>query len=132
MRRSISLTLLSLALTLVFGGSALADPGAPGTIPTSVFGGTYFAMSEDGSTIGFKMPDGRIRWEVNGTPISNYGVNDATLAQAVGFDDPTVLVLGGSIRGTYFAASEDGTAMAFRMPDGTIRWEIDGIPIFSH
>ena len=132
MRRSLSITLLSLALILVFGGSALADPGAPGTIPTSVFGGTYFAMSEDGSTVGFKMPDGHIRWEVNGVPISNYGVNDVTLAEAVGFDDPSVLVFGGTISGTYFAASLDGTAMAFKMPDGTIRWELNGVPIFTH
>jgi outer membrane protein assembly factor BamB len=132
MRRSISITLLSLALTLVFGGSAFADPGTPGVVPVSIFGGTYFAMSEDGTAIAFKMPDGRIRWEINGVPISNYGVNDVTLAEAVGFDDPNVLVLGGAIGGTYFGSSEDGTAMSFKMPDGTIRWELNGVPIFTH
>jgi len=39
--------------------------------------------------------------------------------------------VGGVVGGTYFAASADGTAMAFKMPDGTLRWEIDGIPLFQ-
>lgn len=131
MRRWMTTSLLTLTLALVFGGAALAETGTPGTIPTSIFGGTYFAMSEDGSTIGFRMPGGQLRWEVNGVPISNFGVDDVAKAAVFGFDAPEVLVFGGSIRGTFFAASADGTAMGFTMPDGTVRWEIDGVPVFT-
>ena len=132
MRRWLAIPLLAATLMLGSGGSALADPLLPGVAPTSLLGGTYFAMSEDGMAIAFKMPDGHIRWELNGVPISNYGVNDVGQATVLGFDAATVLVFGGTVRGTFFAASEDGSAMGYRMPDGTVRWEINGVPVFTH
>lgn len=126
MRQLLIVPFLAVALLLGFGGAALAD----GTVPVSIFGGSYFGMSDDHSAIAFKMPDGRIRWEVNGVPISNYGVDDVARAAMVGYESPQVLVLYGRIRGTYFASSSDGSAIAYRMPDGTLRWEINGVPIF--
>lgn len=126
MRRSLITPILAVALLVAFGGAALADQ----TVPVSIFGGTYFGMSDDHSAIAFKMPDGRIRWELNGVPISNYGVDDVARAASVGYESPQVLVLYGRIRGTYFAASSDGSAIAYRMPDGTLRWELNGVPIF--
>lgn len=122
-----AIAVLVLSLLLAMGSVASADPG----VPTSVFGGAYFAMSSDGQAVAFKLSDGHLRWEVAGIPVSNYGVNNVVMATAVGFDSPLVLVLGGAIGGTYFAASSDGTAMAFKMPDGTLRWEINGIPLFQ-
>ena len=124
MRRSISTPILAIALTFALGGAALADPAAP----VSLFSGTYFAMSADQSAIAFKMPDGRVRWEISGVPISNYGVDDAARAASVGFDSALVLVPYGTIRGTFFGASADGSVMGFLMPDGMTRWELNGIP----
>ena len=130
MRRSISTSILAIALTFALGGAALADP----TVPTSIFPGTYFAMSMDQSAVAFQMPDGHLRWEIDGVPISNYGVDDTARAASVGlvgfvgFDSARVLVPYGLIRGTFFGASSDGSVMGFRMPDGTTRWELNGIP----
>ena len=124
MRRFILTPVLTLVLAVALGGAALADP----TVPVSIFGGTYFGMSDDHSAVAWKMPDGRIRWEIDGVPISNYGVDDVARAASVGFDSPQVLVLYGRIRGTYFGSSLDGSAMGYRMPDGTIRWELNGVP----
>ncbi|HEY8807442.1 MAG TPA: hypothetical protein VIN70_07655, partial [Candidatus Limnocylindria bacterium] len=124
MRRFILTPMLTLVLAVALGGAALADP----TVPVSIFAGTYFGMSEDQSAIAWQMPDGHLRWEINDVPISNYGVNDTALAASVGFDSPQVLVLYGRIRGTYFGASQDGSVMGFLMPDGMIRWELNGIP----
>ena len=125
MRRSIiSTSILAIALTLALSGAALAEP----TLPTSIFPGTYFAMSADQSAVAFKMPDGHLRWEISGVPISNYGVDDTARAATIGFDSPQVLVLYGRIRGTYFGASADGSVMAFLMPDGMTRYELNGVP----
>ena len=124
MRRSISASILSVALTVALSGAALAAPA----VPTSIFPGTYFAMSADQSAVAFAMPDGHLRWEINGVPISNYGGDDVARAASVGFDSPQVLVLYGRIRGTYFGASADGSVMAFLMPDGMTRYELNGVP----
>ena len=132
MRRWVATPVLAAMLMLGASSSALADPSVPGVAPTSIFGGTYFAMSEDGMAVGFKMPDGHVRWEINGVPISNYGVNDVAQATVLGFDAANVLVVGGNVRGVFFAASADGTAMGYRMPDGSIRWEMNGEPIATH
>lgn len=123
MRNLVLTPLLAILLTLALGGAALADPA-----PVSIFAGTYFGMSDDHSAIAFKMPDGHVRWEINGVPISNYGVDDAARAASVGFDSALVLVPYGRIRGTFFAASTDGAVMGFLMPDGMTRWELNGIP----
>ncbi len=126
MRRFILTPLLTFVLALALGGAALADP----TAPVSIFGGTYFGMSDDQSAIAWKMPDGRIRWEIDGVPISNYGVDDTARAASVGYDSSEVLVLYGRIRGTFFAASSDGAAMGYRMTDGSLRWEFNGLPLY--
>jgi len=125
MRRSISTLILSVALTVALSGAALADP----TVPTSIFPGTYFVMSADQSAVAFTMPDGHVRWEINGVPISNYGVDDTARAASVGFDSLLVLVPYGQIRGTYFGASSDGSVMVFLMPDGMTRYELNGVPV---
>ena len=101
-----------LALLLVFGvaGSASADT----VIPTSPFGGTYYASSADGSFVAFQTADGRIRWEFNGTPLADWGVNEAVMASSVGFSDARVLVPAGRIRGSHTAlvAPADDTSNA--------------------
>jgi outer membrane protein assembly factor BamB len=122
-RQLLATPILALALIVALGSTALADP-----VPASMFGGTYFAMSEDHTAVAFKMADGHLRWEVNGVPISNYGVDDVARAASIGYDNATVLVLYGRIRGTYFGASQDGSVMGFLMPDGTTRWELNGVP----
>ena len=127
MRRSSTTSILAIAFTLALSGAALAEP----TVPTSIFPGTYFATSADQSAVAFKMPDGHLRWEISGVPISNYGVDDTARAATVGFDSPQVLVLYGSIRGTYFGASSDGSVMVFLMPDGMTRYELNGVPAAS-
>ena len=116
---------LTFSLTFAQGGAALADPG----VPVSIFGGTYVAMCVDRTAIEFQMPDGHLRWEVNGVPVSSYGVDDVARAATLGYDSPLALVLYGRIRGTFWGASSDGTVMAFRMPDGTVRYELNGIPL---
>ena len=115
--------ILGAVLTLAVGSSALADPG-----PTSAFGGSYLMGSADGSLVAFQMPTGWVRWELNGVPIANYGVDDVARAASVGYSDPSVLVPSGAIRGTYVACAADLTWLAFIMPDGSIRWEHDGMP----
>ena len=73
--------------------------------------------------------DGRVRWELDGLPWSDWGVNDAVRAATVGFDDASVLVLGGAIRGVFVMGSADASWLAFQMPDGSVRWEHDGVPV---
>ena len=50
-------------------------------------------------------------------------------AATVGFDDASVLVLGGAIRGVFVMGSADASWLAFQMPDGSVRWEHDGVPV---
>ena len=116
---------LGAVLSIALATPALADPG---TVPTSVWGGTFLMASADGTLVAFQMADGRVRWELEGMPLSAWGVNDIARASSVGYSDPSVLVPGGMVRGVYVAASEDGSWMAFMMPDLSMRWEHNGIP----
>ena len=122
MRRLIT-AVFGLVLTLAVASPVLAD-----VTPTSRFGGAYVMSSADGQLVAFAMPDGRIRWELDGLPLADYGVNDVARAGSVGFSDPSLLVLGGTVRGVYVASSADGSWMAFQMPDLSIRWEHNGVP----
>ncbi len=60
--------------------------------------------------------------------MSDYGVNDLARASSAGFSDRSLLVPGGAVRGFYLASSGDGSWMAFQMPDGSVRWELNGVP----
>jgi hypothetical protein len=122
MRRLIT-AVFGLVLTLAVASPVLAD-----VTPTSRFGGAYLMSSADGQLVAFAMPDGRIRWELDGLPLAVYGVNDVARAGSVGFSDPSLLVPGGTVRGVYVASSADGSWMAFQMPDLSIRWEHNGVP----
>ena len=123
--RSLKSIFLGAVLSIALATPALADPG---TVPTSVWGGTFLMASSDGTLMAFQMADGRVRWELGGTPLSGWGVNDTARASSVGYSDSSVLVPGGMVRGIYVAASEDGSWMAFMMPDLSMRWEHNGIP----
>ena len=121
--RQLKTILIGAILSLAIATPALADPGL-----TSPFGGAFLMASADGTLVAFQMPSGRVRWELDGMPLSDWGVNDTVRAASVGYSDPSVLVLGGQIRGIYVAASDDGSWMAFLMPDFSIRWEHNGLP----
>lgn len=123
LRRLLLIPLVAAALSLFPAQAALAE-----SVPSSPFGGSYYAQSADGSTVGYLMPDSRLRWEVNGVPISNYGIDDEARMASVA-EDPSALVRGGATRGEYYAASSDGSWMAYQMPDGTLRWEHHGVPM---
>jgi len=126
MPRLLLTSVLTVMLALASSGPARADQQ-----PVSMFPGTFVGTSPDGTAMGFQMSDGHIRWEVNGVPISLWGVNDTAMASALSFSSPLVLVPFGAIRGTYFGGTADGTVLAFKMPDGSVRWEINGLPIFA-
>ena len=119
------------ALTLAFASPALADPVTTSSelVPMSSLGGSYLMSSPDGRLVAFQTADGRVRWELDGLPWSDWGVNDAVRAATVGFDDASVLVLGGAIRGVFVMGSADASWLAFQMPDGSVRWEHDGVPV---
>src|SRR5438094_2517830 len=104
-------------LTLAVASPALAD-----TTPTSRFGGMYLMSSNDGSLVAFLMPDGRVRWELDGLPMAAYGVDDLARAASMGFSDGSLLVLGGSVRGVYVASSADGRWIGCQMPDPWAAW----------
>jgi hypothetical protein len=113
------------ALTLAVASPALADPTP---VPTSQFGGMYLMSSGDGQLVAFLMADGRVRWELDGLPLAEYGVNDVARAASLGFSDSSLLVLGGTVRGVYVASSADGSWIAYQMPDLSVRWEHNGVP----
>ena len=121
----------AVALTLAFASPALADPVTTSSelVPMSSLGGSYLMSSPDGRLVAFQTADGRVRWELDGLPWSDWGVNDAVRAATVGFDDASVLVLGGAIRGVFVMGSADASWLAFQMPDGSVRWEHDGVPV---
>ncbi|TME96634.1 MAG: hypothetical protein E6I40_03160 [Chloroflexi bacterium] len=129
MRRIV--TTCAVALTLAFASPALADPVTTSSelVPMSSLGGSYLMSSPDGRLVAFQTADGRVRWELDGLPWSDWGVNDAVRAATVGFDDASVLVLGGAIRGVFVMGSADASWLAFQMPDGSVRWEHDGVPV---
>ena len=121
----------AVAFTLAFASPALADPVTTSSalVPTSSLGGSYLMSSPDGRLVAFQTADGRVRWELDGLPWSDWGVNDSVRAASVGFDDVSLLVLGGAIRGVFVMATTDGSWLAFQMPDGSVRWEHDGVPV---
>ena len=123
----------AMAFTFAFASPALADPVTTSSdlVPASAFGGSYLMTSADGHLVAFQMADGRVRWELDGMPLSQWGVDDAVRAAAVGFGDPSVLVIGGAVRGVFVMGSADGSWMAFQMPDGSLRWEHDGVPALA-
>ena len=129
MRRIV--TTCAVALTLAFASPALADPVTTSSelVPMSSLGGSYLMSSPDGRLVAFQTADGRVRWELDGLPWSDWGVNDAVRDATVGFDDASVLVLGGAIRGVFVMGSADASWLAFQMPDGSVRWEHDGVPV---
>ena len=135
MRRIV--TTCAVALTLAFASPALADPVTTSSelVPMSSLGGSYLMSSPDGRLVAFQTADGRVRSpqdhrrRARGLPWSDWGVNDAVRAATVGFDDASVLVLGGAIRGVFVMGSADASWLAFQMPDGSVRWEHDGVPV---
>lgn len=123
--RQLIAAIFACVLTAAVASPALADPTA---VPMSRFGGMYLMASGDGQLVAFLMADGRVRWELDGLPLADYGVNDVARAASLGFSDGSLLVLGGAVRGVYVASSADGSWMAYQMPDLSIRWEHDGVP----
>src|SRR5438046_8987265 len=123
MRRSV--TTCAVALTLAFASPALADPVTTSSelVPMSSLGGSYLMSSPDGRLVAFQTADGRVRWELDGLPWSDWGVNDAVRAATVGFDDASVLGLGGAIRGVFGMGPAGARCVAVPMPARSVRLE---------